>query len=53
VQCVEDPVLLKLGHRSQLWLGFDPWLGNFHMPIGAAIKKQKKSLKNSLSVIYK
>ena len=23
-----DPVLLQLQHRSQLWLGSDPWPGN-------------------------
>ena len=31
-QRVKDPVLLKLWRRSQLWLGLDPWPGNFRMP---------------------
>ena len=31
VQWVKDPELLQLWHRSQLWLSFDPWSGNFHM----------------------
>ena len=30
VQYVKDLVLLLLWHRSQLWLGFSPWPGNFH-----------------------
>ena len=34
---VKDPAL------SLLWLGFDPWPGNFRMP-GAAEKKKKKSM---------
>ena len=31
-QCrgLKDLVLLR--HRLQLWLGFSPWSGNFHMP---------------------
>ena len=32
MQWIRDPVLLQLWCRSQLWLGFDPWSGNFHMP---------------------
>ena len=23
----------KLCHRSQVWLGYDPWPGNFHVPL--------------------
>ena len=30
-QRVKDLVLLELQHRSQPWLGFDPWPWNFHM----------------------
>lgn len=29
---VEDPALTLLWLRSQLWLGFDSWPGNVHMP---------------------
>ena len=25
--------LLQLQHRSQLWIGFNPWPENFHMPL--------------------
>lgn len=25
---------------SSLWLGFNPWLGNFHMPGGWTLKKK-------------
>ena len=33
VRCsgLKDPALPQRGHRSQLWLGFSPWPGNFHM----------------------
>ena len=31
-QWVKDPALLQLWRRSQLWLGFDPWPWNCHMP---------------------
>ena len=27
--------------RSQLWLGFDPWSGNFHMPLVWQKKKKR------------
>ena len=30
-QWVKDPALPQLQPRSQLWLGFDPWPGNFHV----------------------
>ena len=30
-QWVKGLVLLELQHRSQPWLGFDPWPWNFHM----------------------
>ena len=28
---LKDQVLLQLWHRSQMWLKFIPWLGNFHV----------------------
>ena len=28
---LKDPMLLQLWCRSQLWLGFSPWPGNFHL----------------------
>ena len=31
VQWVKELVLPQLWCRSQLWLRFDPWPGNFHM----------------------
>ena len=43
-QQVKDPGLLQLWHRSQLWLGFDPWLRNFHMPqIGQKRRRERDS----------
>ena len=32
VPLVKDPVLWQLLHSSQLWLGFDPLPGKFHIP---------------------
>ena len=29
---LKDPALPYLQHGSQLWLGFDPWPGNFQLP---------------------
>ena len=43
VQWVEDLMFLQLWCRSQLWLGFDPWPGNFVMPhLGVAKKENRK-----------
>ena len=28
---LKDPAMLQLRLMSQLWLGFNPWPGNFHM----------------------
>jgi len=35
-------VLMPLHCRSQLWLGFSPWPGNFHMPQVPPLKKKKR-----------
>ena len=32
----KDPVWLQLQHRLQLWLGFNTWIGSFHVS-GTAI----------------
>ena len=45
-QQFKDPALLQLWHRSQLWLGFDPWPRNFHMPWAWSKKKEKKRERN-------
>ena len=37
---LKDPVLLQLWCRLKLWLGFDPWPGNFH--VLRVYPKQKK-----------
>ena len=29
---LKDLALPQLWHRLQLWLGFKPWSGNFHIP---------------------
>ena len=36
---LKDPALLQLWRRSQLWLTFNPWPRNFHMPPSVVIKK--------------
>ena len=41
-QWVKDPVLLQLWCRLQLWWGFDPWPGIFHMLQVWSKKKKKK-----------
>ena len=46
VQWVKNLALPQLWHRSQLWLKFDPWPGNFHMLWWP--KKKKKILKIEL-----
>ena len=45
VQWVKDPALLQLWHRWQLWLGFDPWLGNIHILWVQLKNKNKKNFK--------
>ena len=42
VQWVNDPTLPQMWCRSQMQLGFSPWLGNFHMPSMGVAKKEKK-----------
>ena len=44
VQWVKDPALSLLWLGSMLWLGFDPWPGNLHMPWAWPKKKKKKEL---------
>ena len=46
-QWVKDPALLQLWCRSQVWLAFDPWPGNFHMP--RVRPKKEKQEKNKCS----
>ena len=38
---LEDLALPQLWHRLQLWLRFDTYPGNFHMPLGGHKKKKK------------
>ena len=40
-QQVKDLLLPQLWHKLQLWHRFDPWPGNFHMPVVAKKKKKK------------
>ena len=40
-QWVKDPVLSLRGLGSLLWVGFDPWPSNLHMP--HAWPKKKRS----------
>ena len=39
---LKDLVLPQLQHRSQLWLGFNPWSRNFHVPQVQPLKKKKR-----------
>ena len=45
VRCIKDPALLQLWCRSQLWPGFDPRSGTFHMPWLQPKKKKKEEKK--------
>ena len=44
-QWVKDLVLPQVWRRSQLWLRFDPWPGNFHMLL-VWLKKPKSKNKD-------
>ena len=46
VQWVNDLVLSEMWYRLQLWLGFDPWSENFHMP-QVWLGKRKKRKENT------
>ena len=49
---VKDPSLSLQQLRSLLWLGFDPWPGNFHMPQEQQKKKKKKRIRGRVSNKY-
>ena len=44
LQWVKDLALPQLWCRSQMWLGFNHWLGNFQMPQVWPKKKKKKDI---------
>ena len=44
VQWVKDLALPQLWCRWQLWLRFDPWPRNFHMPQVQGGKKKEKGI---------
>lgn len=46
VQWVKDQALLQLWQRSQLWVGFDPWPRNGHMPWRQLHKEKQNKNKN-------
>ena len=48
-QQVKDQALPQLWHRSQLWLRFDPWPRNFHVP-QVWLGKKKKKWKDNLGI---
>ena len=50
VQWAKNPVLLQLWCQSQVWLGCNPWPGNFHMPQVWLEKKKKNHLKGQMMV---
>ena len=41
----KDLALLQMWNRSKLWLEFNPWSGNSHMPQVQPQKKKKKKKK--------
>ena len=41
-QGVKDPALLLLSLWLQLWHGFSPWPGNFHMLQGGPKRKKER-----------
>ena len=48
-------MLPQLQCRSQLWLGFNPWPGNFHMlqgSCGCEKRKKKEKKKKECSVVH-
>ena len=45
VQWIKDPAL------PQLWLKFNPWPGNFHMP-WVRLKKKKKKMRYTKDFIF-
>ena len=47
---LKDPALLHLWHRSQLWLRFSPWTGNFHMAWVQPLKKKEKEKGKKMGV---
>ena len=49
-QWVEDHALPRRWHRSQMWLRFDPWPGNFHMPRVQPKKKKKKLYRDEIKM---
>ena len=54
-QQVKGPALSLQQLRSLLWLRFDPWPGNFHMPQAQPLhltKKKKKKKKKKKSALY-
>ena len=40
---VKGPALLQLLHSAQLWIGFNPWPENIHMPQVWPKKKKKEN----------
>ena len=42
---VKDPVLSPQWLKSLLWPGFNPWPGNFHMPMAWPKTPQKFEIK--------
>lgn len=52
VQQVKGLVLSVLGFGLLLWLGFDPWAENLHMPWAWAKKKKKKLTALSIQQLH-
>ena len=50
-QLVKDLALLQLWCRSKLWCSFNPWPGNFNMPLMWP-KKKKKNNENHKEVFF-
>ena len=50
---LKDPALPQLWSRLQLWLEFNPWPGNVHMPWVWPLKNKRRSSKWYLSDNFK
>lgn len=49
-QQVKDPAQGQLWHKSEVWLGFGPWLRNFHLPMVQPLEGRRVVLSIPTSV---
>ena len=51
-QWVKDLAFLQLWHRSQLWLGSDPWARNSICHMAAKKEKKKKKKASTVTILF-